>query len=380
MAKKTFLSLLFSFFVANFFVLNATNLENASTILTDTCEAPPPDSLRILDAGAHYVTLAWNPVDPMATYTIVVQKEGGNANTWENVDTISNITGSSITVQNLLYGSKYQFELATNCENGDPSKFKIYAGPPVGVILDLVLIGRTPVNPVSVPNCQAIAFENFNWVGFKVESAQNLGSESNFFEFGLGENGVPLIKRVVYGPKIVAASIEKVHPLNPPGMPVVELNTTTFLIRRVDGSFPITIGKVTVSYNPLANPKTVKFCKDDISWSPGYTFIPMTASIANGFQIIEGYEAFEVEKEQENDMKVISPISDYLYIDLAFERSINPEYSIQIVDLTGRLVFQEKGKVQNEQMEIFVGMLPSGIYLMTLVIEGKTKTLKIFKN
>lgn len=378
MAKKSLLSLLFSFFVANFLMLNATNLENASTILTDTCEAPPPDSFRILEAGAHYVTLAWNPIDPMATYTIVVQKEGGNANSWENVDTISNVTGSSITIQNLLYGSKYQFELATNCENGDPSKFKIYAGPPVGVILDLVLNGKTPVNPVPVPNCQAIMYENFNWVGFKVESAQNLGSDLNYFEFGIGDNGVPQIERTVYGPKIVATDNLGVFPLFPPGMPIISLDFAGFYIKRVDGPIPHTIGYVNVHYNPGL--KTVKFCKDDLTWSPGYKFTPMTATIANGFQQIGTIIISDQENITTNEISIENPVGDYFHVWTNSPSQSNKTYSIHIFDLLGRVILEKKGEIDSNELKFEASNISPGAYTLVFSSEGVSKSFKVVKN
>jgi hypothetical protein len=379
MAKNPLLPLLFSLFVANLTILNATNVDNVSPMLTDTCEAPPPDSFRIVDAGAHYVTLAWNPIDPIATYTIVVQKQGGNANTWENVDTISNVSGSSITIQNLLYGSKYQFELATNCGNGDPSKLKIYAGPPIGVILDLVLSGRTPLNPTSVPNCQPIAFENYNWVGFKVESTQTLGSDANFFEFGVGSDGVPQIKRVIYGPRIVATSDIGIYPEIP--FPTkVSLEQSNFLIKRVDGLISQIIGKVHLFYDPLANPKTVSFCKDASTWSMGYKFTPMTASFANGFQMETGQMNTKLATTELFNIVFKNPVFEYLQVWIDREDDADDlEYSLQLFDVTGKLALDIKGEIQNNEIIVPTGDLPKGLYFCVLQKQGQFFTSKISK-
>ncbi|MBN8680502.1 MAG: fibronectin type III domain-containing protein [Chitinophagales bacterium] len=380
MAKKSFLSLLFSFFVANFFVLNATNLENASTILTDTCEAPPPDSFRILDAGAHYVTLAWNPVDPMATYTIVVQKEGGNANTWENVDTISNVTGNSITIQNLLYGSKYQFELATNCENGDPSKFKIYAGPPLGVILDLVLDGRTPVNPVSVPPCSPILIQNYKWVGFKVESSQNLGSAINFFEFALGDDGVPQIMRVSYGPQIVATDFSGIFPIQPFPFTKVELPSSEFELRRVDGISPLIIGTIQLTYNPIQ--KTVQFCKKNgTNWVNSYSFSTIVANQVNGFENLNivDRDSFD-ENCNVNNLVILNPmIDDQIFIENSNQLSCFKEVKFILIDMYSRVCDISKFNGVPNQLDLNGKNILPGFYTLVIELEGKKITKSILK-
>ena len=67
--------------------------------------------------------------------------------------------------------------------------------------------GRTPINPSSVPYCNAIHYPEFNWVGFKVAQGQGWNAISNYFEFGIGSEGQPLIKRSTNGPALVAAEI-----------------------------------------------------------------------------------------------------------------------------------------------------------------------------
>ncbi|MBK6997757.1 MAG: fibronectin type III domain-containing protein [Lewinellaceae bacterium] len=149
MAKKFLFSLLFCIHfgdLTNLFALNSTFLPEKLPLNAEECHAPPPDSFRMTAAGAHFVSLAWQPVWIGATHTLVVLKLESDGVSWLPIDTFPTIPGDSFTVNNLLYGSKYRFAISTKCANGDPSDVQAFTGPPSGLILDLVLNGRTPIN------------------------------------------------------------------------------------------------------------------------------------------------------------------------------------------------------------------------------------------
>lgn len=260
MAKNYFFMLAFCafYFSSNqLFAINSPIIPDNLAHQTEFCETPPPDSFHMTSAGAHFVSLAWEPMWVGATHTLVVFEQGDSSSSWAPLDTIHNVSGDAYTVENLKYGTKYRFAISTNCANGEPSSLQAYTGPPSGLILDLVLNGRTPTDPATVPPCSAIPYENFDWVGFKVAAGQNLGSIANFFEFAVGEDGVPLIKRVSYGPHIVATDFNGFFPKNPDPT-IIELQSSNFLIKRVDGVDPDLIGELRLLYNPIT--KTVRIC------------------------------------------------------------------------------------------------------------------------
>jgi hypothetical protein len=249
---------------------------------------------------------------------------------------------------------------------------------PIGLILDLVLNGRNPINPVPAFNCSAILYETFNWVGFKVEAGPGLAAAVNYFEFGVGNDNIPMIKRVSYGPQIVATDFDGLFPVNPPGPNKIELSTTNFLIRRVDGSQPATIGELALTYNPLTNPKTVKICKVG-NWSPGYTFTMVTAQLANGMNSHLTIDRTERNFPPRERLIVENPISNVLNI---FNPTNQPEKamgSISIFDMNSKIVFMQHLDLMPNHLSLPVDELQSGVYILRIEIANNVYTQKLIK-
>jgi hypothetical protein len=147
----------------------------------------------------------------------------------------------------------------------------------------------------------------------------------------------------------------------------------------VDGLFPVTIGKVTVHYDPGANPPKVKFCKDDPSWSSGYVFTPITATMANGFQHPPVFDKSLGEKTNEDFILVSTPVSESIKINFGANFEALNDCSLQIHDLAGRIVLQDKSSVINNEITVFFEQHPPGIYILTVRAKGITKTVKVIK-
>ncbi len=78
------------------------------------------------------------------------------------------------------------------------------------------------------------------------------------------------------------------------------------------------------------------------------------------------------------DMKIYpNPINDYINIDYQF-KSNNP--LIQIIDLTGRIVYLQKIEIENKHISININSLLNGSYLLNIVDDTDVFVKKIIKN
>jgi hypothetical protein len=258
---------------------------------------------------------------------------------------------------------------------------KVYAGPPIGVILDLVIDGRMPINPVPiVPPCTPILYQNYKWVGFKVETSLDLGSSLNYFEFGLGDDGVPQILRVLYGPQIVATDQEGTFPIQQPPFNKVELSSNTFEIRRVDGASPVIIGTIEVNYNPVQ--KTVQICKkSNSSWASGYSYRTMVSNEVNGLDSNNF-----AEREMANnicfydDMKVLNPISDnQIIINYSSEKPCFKEFRVALIDIYSRICYNSKSQGIPNSIDLSSYNILPGFYTLIIEHEGGIISRPILK-
>lgn len=362
------------------FALNTPIIPDNLVQRTELCETPPPDSFHMTSAGAHFVSLAWEPIWVGAKHTLVVFEQMDSSTSWAPLDTIHDVSGDSYTVENLKYGTKYRFAISTNCTNGEPSGLQAYTGPPSGLILDLVLNGRTPTDPTTVPPCSVIPFENFDWVGFRVATGLNLGSIANFFEFAVGEDGVPLIKRVSYGPHIVATDLDGNFPQHLPNLPKIELQSWHFLIKRVDGVEPVTIGRLRIAYNPSVNPKTVQICMVNLPpWSPGYSFTVHTAQSSTGMQPVLNFD-----RDAENILPmgkflVENPVGETLNIFPEADSSLPFPAKACLINITGQRVLCQTFDNASHR-SIPLSSLPSGPYILRIESPHGIQTLKVIKH
>lgn len=380
MAKNLVLILLFCPIFMGFMFRNTPETQSfdiTPQVFTE-CDAPAPDSFRMTSYGVHFVSLAWNPAWPGASHTIkVFKKEQGSA-IWSLEQTFPDVTGETFTVQDLKYLSTYKFSIATNCSNGIPSEHEVHTGPPIGVILDLVLVGRTPINPAPKPECVDIFFQNYNWVGFKVESGQSLGGISNYFEFGLDNGGTPLIKRPTNGPGLVAARlVDGEFPKN--NLPIVELMSPTFDIRRIVNGLPQPpLGRLDLTYDPIL--KTVRICKnDDIVWAPGYNFTMMTAQSANGFQggVFEGLQ--QEHPHFAELIRVENPVKEVINVFLPNSIGAHERIYISLLNLHGQIIVKRTFNIIENHILFPMETVPPGMYLLRFESLEGIQTFKIVK-
>jgi hypothetical protein len=282
MANKlnTLLLILFSL---NFsFMRAAGNTFNTQSGITqEECNAPAPDSLHVEDANEDYIRLAWIPAWPGATHTLEVLQETSSGG-WASLFTVYNVTGSSYDVFGLNHvGTKYRFVMATNCQDtGDPSVITTHIDW-IGLILDLIMDGRTPVNPQVVPECTSVNYDEHEWVGFQIKALNTSLQLIYYFEFEEGaDNGlpIPVIKRCAISPELVAADFTPKYPRLPDPLQVRIEYRHEFQVLKVKGEpIPYHFGNVLVSFNPFQ--KTVSICKNNFEyWDNNYAFSMLTAT------------------------------------------------------------------------------------------------------
>ena len=355
--------------------------ENQTTKVL-VCDAPPPDSFRITATNTETgtITLSWIPAWVGANHTLEVLKKA-TSGTWVPENTFYNVPGSLYNVPNLLYGSEYRFKIATNCTSGEPSyKTAIIDG--IVLILDLVLAGRTPISPVIVEECSTIDYLAHNWVGFKV--ASNTGGSNptvyNYFELGtsgdVGSQKVQ-IKRVIYGPRILASD----EIFNFPKIPFplkVMIFDKTFKVFELIGVNKYTIGYLTVYFNEINH--TFKICKDpNHDWDNHYTFEMLTAVSANGFLSPENSERLDLTSKTSKNFTVQSPIKDRLNIFIAGIPLGKGSIMIQLLNLRGQTVFEQDFNSDSDKMSIPVAFLPAGLYILRIETAGQVQSIKIVK-
>ena len=381
MAKNLTQLVLFVALMVGFMPLHASiepSFVNGNARISEQCDAPAPDSFRMTNAGIHFVSLAWQPVWTGAFHTIKVFKKEEGSTTWSYLETFPDVPDYTFTVSNLKYLTQYKFSIATNCSDGTPSEYEAYTGPPIGVILDLVLGGRTPNNPDPAPYCQPILFENYDWVGFKVESGVGLGAIANYFEFGLNVGGAPVIKRPTYGPDLVAArKADGAYPTI--NVPIIELIEATFDIRRLVNGIPqLPLGILDLTYDPIN--KTVKICKDIFfPWAPGYIFTMLTAKMVNGFQAPNTEGLLKYNNHFAESITVVNPVKEAIHIFMPKPLCEKENLTISLLNTNGQTVFKRLFEAVENPISFPVENLPPGFYILHLEGLGQIQTFKIVK-
>ena len=205
MIKSLLYGLCLTFFFLSFEDLKATTSPIYEASMLNSCSAPPPDSAKVSILANGDFMLTWIPKNSNDKFFIFTLKQNTNSGTWDTISKIQHVPGNSRIIPSAGRGW-YKFGISTECTNGEHG-VPVIIGP-TGLILDLVLTGRLPVNPTIVEECTEISYENFNWVGFKVEyEGAGYSQLLNYFEFGFDE-GVPVLKRPDNNSFIVAADFQ----------------------------------------------------------------------------------------------------------------------------------------------------------------------------
>jgi len=390
MAKKLFLSLLFSTFLLDYapILANIDSFQSKKdTFLNEQCDVPAPDSFRFTDAGTNFIDLAWHPSWNDATHTLIVQKENISGG-WTTQNSYYNIPGSSYTVSNLEYRSKYRFIIATNCVTNNTPSTKVAYFDHIAFILDLTIQGRTPTNPTVVPgSCPAISYQAYNWVGFKVETINGFAPTSTFYEFSPGvdiNSGslYPIIKRVNPSGPIFAVGATPVGSTTFPKVPSPKiiriLGSTSFLIRHyLSETDWIIVGNVRVNLVESNNGNTVQICIDDPNWNQAYNLVPLTAQIANGFAALSTGEGSK--SQFFSEFTAQNPFASTLNLFVPKYFLAEERILIRLLTSTGQLILEQSPEISDGSIAIPTTLVTPGFYILQIETTYGTKTIKVVK-
>ncbi|MDX1911541.1 MAG: hypothetical protein SFV22_08660 [Saprospiraceae bacterium] len=382
MAKKLKMLLLILFSL-NFTQIWADETRLPVLNYADECTAPAPDSLRVEDANEDYIRLAWIPAWPGATHTLEVLQETSTGG-WASLFTVYNVAGSSYDVYGLNHiGTKYRFVLATNCpETGDPSVITTHFDW-IGLILDLVMGGRTPINPQVVPECTSVNYEEHEWVGFKIYVPGSVPGSIGydyFFEFAEGyEDGkvFPVIMRSSPTSFIVAGNGAELFPWIPEPE-VVRINGShEFHMYRIKGiPTPYRFGRIEVLFDGVN--KTVSICKNaGTFWDPVFYLYTLTATSATGLQSADSSFKENTINSFEKKFNVFF-LDKSLYIDIVAENGEKTKINSQLISITGQILFDFNAETFENKINVSLPSLPNGLFFIKTCIDGKNcKTSKL---
>ncbi len=391
MAKNLFFPTLFILSVAFATSLKASNapISTRKDVLhSDYCNAPTPDSFRVESGGSTFATLAWSSAWVGADHTLKVYKKDENTNAWDLINTFYNVSGTSFSVTGLQYRAHHRFVIATNCPSGETSELTSSIDH-INLILDLMVAGRNPVNPVPVQGvCPAINYQNFNWVGFVIRVSNNFTPTSTLYEFKAeydnSGNLYPVIKRVQeLGPIMGLGNPlpfnDYVYPKNPQPLIVEIEGSTTFLVRHYIGeSNYIPVGEVTVSLFE-GFPNTIMFCPNP-NWNLAYELRPLTAQMANGLSPMGGNLLRKTDLEIDLEVKVQNPFQDFIQIFLPFTLTAEEPILIKIMSLEGQMLFQQEVNTLSETILVPTHSLANGLYLIRIETNQGVQMVKAIKS
>lgn len=382
MANKHLFTLLFCAFSlvsAYTFASNTPVRLHDIEISLDACTAPPPDSFRITDAGPSHISLGWIPKWVGADHHLSIFRENLSGG-WDFLYSIPGGLVDSYTFSNLEFNTKYRFKIATKCSGGlgEPSELvSIVDG--VTLILDLVLDGRTPINPDQLSGCPTINYQDHNWVGFKIERNGGTTSTVNFFEFGVEGLNTPQIKRDLTDSKIVAGNFQYKYPNFPSPLKVTINNSTTFRVFLLKGENSYTnIGFVDVNFDDVNH--TIQFCQSPIDiWNNNYSFRVLTAEEAIGLDSSEIFNRYNVFSHYPEGIIAQNPFSETLNL---FLPKIDTEISlvnVVLITSSGQTVLEQKIIPSTNNISINTSSLISGFYILRVETPQTIQILKVLK-
>lgn len=376
MAKMKLFGLLFSFF--NLLLISWTPILASNEMepaRLEQCNLPAPDSFRITQVGGDFIKLAWNPIFPGALHQLIIMESDGNGG-YVTILVENNVSGGIYNAGNLLPGTGYKFILATKCASGDPSEIKTYIDG-ITLIVDLLVSGRKPINPVTTGDCKYIPL-NFLWKGFKVVGQIGEENIENFFEISIpSSNNLNLdffnieIKRHYIDNPIVAANKLKIYP--DCNFPELENVGTRFFILRLINNGPLSIPIGYVNLIQHFNPPALEICPDladpIFPWDPSFDLVPLVSSKSGLAENCDGnfsQPRIRIASEQ-NLINATNPFNSFIKLTLEGDNQ-NSGGLLQIYNNFGELVLKEQlASFQNELILNTTNILP-GIYF--LVIQG----------
>lgn len=350
----------------------------------EPCTAPPPKNFRITSIGSSFVSLSWHPAWVGAVQSMEVSKKQA-AGDWTTQKILDNLMDSTCMVDGLEPGKEYRFKIATKCSNGDPSELTVIKDG-ITLIIDLTILGRTPINPTPV-GCNQISLEH-NWVGYRVEYKVDGISMANLFELqhsngDVEQNGFSDVKiaRVILNHPIVAVDNDGSFPKAT--HPVINDVSVPYRMDRLigDGTLRDKIGYVNITKN--SNPPSVDICPDfnnpQQPWKIAYTFTPLVAeqAINLGGSPYEN-RSFDNARTNSNFM-VQNPITDIINIFVLQPTPVQLPVHLQLYNINAQIVLEQRLELSDAKWALPVDWLASGIYVLRIETLDQIQYFKILK-
>jgi len=386
MAKKLLFLLLLckiNIFPHSIFANTEPLIIQKTSIASETCTLPPPDSFRITSVSSNYISLAWNPTWVGALYDLSIF-EKNNSGGWTASTIVTNISGTSFAAENLIAGKEYRFKIASKCSTSDPSELTSFIDG-ITLIVELTTAGKTPLNPAQV-NCLGIAYKNpaYKWVGFRVSHYGEGGLISNLFEFeetespGSGNNYYSKIKikRVITDPIIVAADQIGEWP-----DPIVKSNPFYMLDNSNEGN-PIDIGTIQVTRN-LTFPPTIDLCQISSipPWNDFYTFEALVAfKVSSSLSPTESENRIKSTPDITSTLQVQNPFKEALNITMSQPELNKRPFILYLLNTSGQVVLKTQLRESLDSYSVPVGSIPSGMYFLHIKTDYDVYTLKVCKS
>ncbi len=344
----------------------------------DTCDAPPPTNFHVTGRGLDFITVAWNPAWAGATHTLVVFTKSSN-NNWVLLDTFFNVPGTGYTVQSVSFNDECKLVISTNCLSGERS---IYVIEEIDkIIIELDVAGRRPKNPVKLDGCVGVSLEDFEWVGFQVNSLDGNQTKSNMFELKiistLNEKNVK-INRVFENIRIYAVDKNNFWP-----SPKRFTPNPFKMAYLTEQGIPEDIGFVgltTILYNPLH----VELCKFlDYPWDDLYEY-----SIYVAAEVYPPHPPEGTNDERENrkvqfanyqTIKVQNPFGETISAFFPPNFKSNEKVKFQLFNLNGQQILNFNETNFEGQVFLPAKEVQNGTYFLRIFTEFDVFNFKIIK-
>ncbi|HLP95842.1 MAG TPA: fibronectin type III domain-containing protein [Saprospiraceae bacterium] len=384
MAKMKLFGLLFSFF--NLLLISWTPILASNEMepaRLEQCNLPAPDSFRIKQVGGDIIKLTWNPIFPGAQHQLTVMESDGNGG-YATILVENNVSGDTYNADNLIPGTGYRFVIATKCASGDPSEIKVYIDG-ITLIVDLVISGRKPVNPIPIGDCEIIP-NGFNWMGFKVSTFDDNFISENFFEVTKTDIEISnqnsaskfLVKRYGLYNSIVAANDDGIWP--DCDQPVITISgVAKFRIDKLINGGPEReiVGFVDLFQNNF--PLSYYICPDYDNqlypWKQNYVFTPLVSN-----KTTPPMEC----QERTVDWLKIGQIQQTVFteeIEIQFDDSFSKEdrFDLVIINSLGQPIQTSTFRFDNSSVWIKTSALPIGHYIFQLKSKHVQKSFRALK-
>lgn len=335
----------------------------------EPCEAPAPDNFRVTDIIEGSVHLAWSPAWVGATHMLELMQADSNG-AWGAILLYPNVPDSTFTVAGLEAGF-YRASISTNCFWGQPSQIEMEER---FKIIDLVVGGRVPINPVVVEGCTPIQMNNHAWVGFRVRDTET--GVFNIFEFTFEDGVKPTIKRV--GNDVIVAANQF------DDFPNEKISYTTsspvkMNDRRFEGDEAL-IGYVQVMGSSTDN--VVEICiatGAPAPWKPQYQLQTLTSAMPTaptggggispqGLKGVKSSDSWLVQNPFGGTLTLFPPTENEGF-----------EASVTLLNTQGNLLWNERYPVRLPEIVFPSNRLPSGNYILHIKTAEAIQTFKIQK-